>query len=497
MRTDTMARLLALILAALLLTGAMGALADAADGDAATEQATDAADGDAAAEQAEPTPTQDARPSVDSSIVATIGDVQITAADTAELYSYVVEMYAYYGYDESDPEMLAMMQQVTLDAAIMSKVEQLMEAERGLDVFSDDELSELRAEAQATYDATYADLYDSLNDGELTEDELAAQTLAQLEDYGYTVDALLEQAQAELAYERLYEQLTQDVQVSDADVAESYAQTVESDRQTYENDLASYVLQCMYGARPAYTPEGIRTIKHILIKYQDEDAQKISELVALSEKPDDYDAQYEALKQAAYANIKDKVDEIMARIEAGEDFDALVEEYGEDPGMQSEPYKSEGYMVYDGAATLVAEFVDGAMALENVGDVTAEPALTEYGAHILLYFSDLEPGEVALTDETAESLRAELLAERQSEAYNDALNAYRDGLGALYRYPENLVRAETLAEQQAVEQSIVGDDAATDDATTDEATTDDAATDDATTDDTATDDTATDDAAQG
>ena len=83
----------------------------------------------------------------------------------------------------------------------------------------------------------------------------------------------------------------------------------------------------------------------------------------MSEKPDDYEEQYEALKQAAYANIKDTVDEIMARIAEGEDFDALVEEYGEDPGMQSEPYKSQGYMVYDGATTLVAEFVgqrDGA-----------------------------------------------------------------------------------------------------------------------------------------
>ena len=65
-----------------------------------------------------------------------------------------------------------MLQDVTLDAAIMSKVEQLMEAERGLDVFTDEELAEFRTQAQATYDEAYADLYDSLNDGEMTEDEL-------------------------------------------------------------------------------------------------------------------------------------------------------------------------------------------------------------------------------------------------------------------------------------------------------------------------------------
>lgn len=449
-----MARLLALVLAALLLAGTAGALADSADTDAAaTEQTT-------AEATAEPTaaPTADTRPAVDKSVVATIGDVQVTADEAAELYSYVLDMYSYYGYDTTDPEILSMLQDVTLDAAVMAKVEQLMEAERGLDVFTDEELAEFRTQAQATYDEAYADLYDSLNDGELTEDELSAQTLAQLESYGYTVDALVEQAQAEAAYNRLYTELTQDVQVTDEEIVEYYADIVASDKQIYENDLASYTLQCMYGSRPAYTPEGIRTVKHILVKYLDEDAQKISELVALSEKPDDYDEQYEALKQAAYANIKDTIDEIMARIEAGEDFDALVEEYGEDPGMQSEPYKSEGYMVYDGATTLVAEFVDSAMALENIGDVTSEPALTEYGAHIMLYFSDLEPGEVELTEDKTETLRTELLAQRQSEAYNDALEAYQAELGQLYLYPENLTRADLTAEQEAVEEALIAED---------------------------------------
>ncbi|HIU47340.1 MAG TPA: peptidylprolyl isomerase [Candidatus Fimadaptatus faecigallinarum] len=474
MRSNTMARLLALVLAALMLVGTAGALADSADGDAAVTAAPDAQttvestatpDAQTTAEStAEPTaepsaaPTADTRPAVDSSVVVTIGDVNVTADEVAELYSYVLDMYSYYGYDTTDPEVLSMLQDVTLDAAIMSKVEQLMEAERGLDVFTDEELAEFRTQAQATYDEAYADLYDSLNDGEMTEDELNAQTLAQLESYGYTVDALVEQAKSEAAYNKLYAELTQDVQVTDEDVAEYYAQIVENDKQIYENDLASYTLQSMYGSRPSYTPAGIRTVKHILIKYLDEDAQKISELVAMSEKPDDYEEQYEALKQAAYANIKDTVDEIMARIAEGEDFDALVEEYGEDPGMQSEPYKSEGYMVYDGATTLVAEFVDSAMALENVGDVTTEPVLTEYGAHIMLYYSDLEPGEVELTDEKAETLRAELLAERQDEAYNDALNAYQAELGQVYRYPENLVRADLTAEQEAVEESIIADE---------------------------------------
>ena len=316
-----------------------------------------------------------------------------------------------------------------------------MEAEMGLDQFTDEELAQFQSDAQATYDETYQSVYEGFDDGETSEDDLKAQTEAELNKYGYTVEALVEQAKAEAAYNKLYEALTKDVTVTDDDVKEEYAATVASDKEAYENDLDGYSLQSMYGERPAYTPEGIRTVKHILVKFTDEDSQKISELEALSEKPDDYDEQYHVLIDAAYANIKDKVDEIMAKIDAGEDFDALVEEYGEDPGMQSEPYKSEGYMVYEGCTNLMTEFVNSGMALEKAGDVTKEPALTSYGAHIIMYYSDLTPGEVELTDDKAEEIRESLLEEKQSEAFDDAVNARIAELGEVVCYPENVVEA--------------------------------------------------------
>ena len=67
----------------------------------------------------------------------------------------------------------------------------------------------------------------------------------------------------------------------------------------------------------------------------------------------------------------------MAKIDAGEDFDALVEEYGEDPGMQSEPTGPRGYMVYEGLHQpddRVRKQRHGAG--KKAGDVTKEPALT-------------------------------------------------------------------------------------------------------------------------
>ena len=324
------ARALALMLAAMMAVGTGSAFADSADTAAeATAEVTEAAEATDAPAEVEAT----AKPEVASNIVATVGDVEITAEETADLYSYVLEMYSYYGYDTTDSETVAQLKDITLDAMVSAKAQEIMEAEMGLDQFTDEELAQFQSDAQATYDETYQSVYEGFDDGETSEDDLKAQTEAELNKYGYTVEALVEQAKAEAAYNKLYEALTKDVTVTDDDVKEEYAATVASDKEAYESDLDGYSLQSMYGERPAYTPEGIRTVKHILVKFTDEDSQKISELEALSEKPDDYDEQYQALIDAAYANIKDKVDEIMAKIDAGEDFDALVEEYEEvEPG---------------------------------------------------------------------------------------------------------------------------------------------------------------------
>lgn len=64
------------------------------------------------------------------------------------------------------------------------------------------------------------------------------------------------------------------------------------------------------------------------------------------------------------------------RAVAGEDFDALVKEYGEDPGMASAP---KGYFFTTGK--MVKEFEDKSFELE-VGEI-GEPVKTSYGYHII------------------------------------------------------------------------------------------------------------------
>ncbi len=111
------------------------------------------------------------------------------------------------------------------------------------------------------------------------------------------------------------------------------------------------------GILKSATDGGYIRVKHVLVQTT-EDAEDFEEKKALA-------------------------NEIAAKATAGEDFDALIQQYGEDPGMTSVPY---GYIIDQNGYTttgsgMVSEFTAGSIALE-VGGVSA-PIKTDYGFHII------------------------------------------------------------------------------------------------------------------
>ena len=123
------------------------------------------------------------------------------------------------------------------------------------------------------------------------------------------------------------------------------------------------------------------------------------------------------MEAAAFANIKEKADEVYAKATAeGADFDALIAEYSTD----SMP--SEGYAIREGFSTFVEPFVTGAMALANPGDVS-EPVESTYGYHIIQYVSDVEEGPVDL-ETVRDTISAALLSTKQNETLADTMAQY-------------------------------------------------------------------------
>ena len=383
--------------------------------------------------------------------------------------NYEEQMYSGYGltYDRTDATILSAAQDSAIDAMVRQAVLDQKAAEWGLDVISEEE----QAEIDETVDSAYTLYFDSVKsvdfaDTELEGEELDAAVEAKMAEYGYpTRDELLTYETENMVLEKVYDEAVKDVTVTEEELQEAYNTHVESAMTTYGNSPSSYGTDVQNGSTIYYVPAGYRYVKHILIEFTDEDSETISDLesqisekqtelttaetsladlgedasaddeataqnrVTLSETVEartaeiaDLETQLADAKEAAYAAIQPTVDEVLEKIAAGEDFDALIEQYGQDPGMESSPAKEDGYPVSADSTNWVAEFRDAAMALENVGDVS-EPVRSDYGIHIIKYVSDAVEGEVGL-DAVRDALESEVLTQKQDEAYNAAVEAW-------------------------------------------------------------------------
>ena len=146
-------------------------------------------------------------------------------------------------------------------------------------------------------------------------------------------------------------------------------------------------------------PEGYRFCKHILIKKAEEgDTTK---------------------------NVNQIVEEVKAKLADGVDFDKLVEEYGEDPGMKEEPYKTEGYLISENT---LDKYYDGfgiaAISLKNIGDVS-NPVETEAGYHFIQYTSDAEVKDTPFED-VKQAIIDKLTEDEKVAIYNDCLAKWKE-----------------------------------------------------------------------
>lgn len=132
--------------------------------------------------------------------------------------------------------------------------------------------------------------------------------------------------------------------------------------------------------------------------------------------------------KAEYAlALQPKVDEIKAKLASGASFDELIEEYGDDAGMTTEPGLTNGYYVSVDSEMWDEDFRDGAMALAHVGDVS-EPVVSALGVHIIKYIADVTPGPVAYetlrpaAEESALSDERTILYDEQVEKWLSEAN---------------------------------------------------------------------------
>ncbi|HNW86513.1 MAG TPA: peptidylprolyl isomerase [Candidatus Limiplasma sp.] len=346
--------------------------------------------------------------------------------------------------------------QTDAQSVILQKIQ-----EYGLDQFTDGEMAEINKAVDEAYDRSLATVRTNhFSHTELTGDALQQAMEAKLAELGYvTREQLLQSAKQSKAEEKLRAMVVKDVTVSDDEIQSWYDAAVLSETEAYSLNLAQYQADVENGSIICYIPAGYRYIKNLLVYLSDDmqaaiknqnraitarqttldatlaalgklssnptddtqDEQKNrEELTALSQtlqaEIDQLKTSLKTFTENAFGALQPRVDALMAKIDTGADFDALIETDGEDPDALIEPVKTTGYLVCAVSTMWVPEFTEYGMALAKVGDISV-PFRTRYGIHIVQYASDLTSGKVPLA-EVYDRIRADLLTAKQDAVYN-------------------------------------------------------------------------------
>lgn len=389
-------------------------------------------------------------------IVATYGeDGVVWLKDVASEYEALNSQYASYGFSLADLGMEEMAKKDLIDSAVVNGVLELKGAELGLDQLDEETIAALKADAEIAIDY-YLDYYLSYQypDAEEYTEEMLAEAEAYWAANGLDVNTYYETLAKDKVNDLIYDYVTADVAIEEADVQSTYETALAEDEATFAEDAQSFIGAHTNGDTIAWNPEGYRTVKHVLIKFDDEQAARLAELDG---QLDALQAELEALnapaeeeaaeetveetaaprtaeeinadiaacaveKEALYAALLPTAQEVVDAFNNGTDFQALIEQYNADPGMMQGNTAENGYAVCSEHVYWDPAFVDGAMSIAEVGQISA-PVYGSYGIHIIYYLADIPAGPVAL-EEIRADIEETALAAKVQATYDAQIDAW-------------------------------------------------------------------------
>lgn len=323
-------------------------------------------------------------------VVGRVGNENVTYGDVTVFANYMLMSNGYSRSDMTAEDVKAMSEEA-LGSAITYKVTCQKAASLGLYPLSADSLKKVD-ENVSQYIASMQASGTDLASAGVTESDI--RTLM---------------AYSEVS-ELLKAETTRDITVTDDEIQTQYNEQLSNQQSSYSANPTAYDTALSDSTvTVVYRPAGYRYVKHILVTMPDEIASQISAAAGSGDT-----ATVASLRKEGLAAIQEKADAALVRVKNGEDFDSLMAELGQDPGMQAEPAKTVGYQV-GAQSRFVPEFLEAAMGLAKPGDTTGLVA-TDYGYHIIKYVAAVPEGPVPL-DEVKDAVRAAVLADKQTEAF--------------------------------------------------------------------------------
>ena len=340
-------------------------------------------------------------------LAATVGDQEITVTQLENSYENSLSYASAYGYDTSTEEGIESFRDYLLDNLISSAMK-IYQAKLAGITLTDEELAAAKETAQQNYDDTVASFEEQATSAGATNVEAYAKTLftKALVENNTTVKKLqadmLEDAKNETLVSKHRTALLEGVTMTEDELTAKYAEVLAEQKTLFDktpSDYFTYESYAQYGynAPPVYVPDGFFRVRHILV------ADEVT------------------------ANL------VKEKIDAGEDFETLLAEYGTDPGMTSDD-NAAGYLVGEGASYVEA-FLNAALALAKDGDVSA-PVESDYGWHIIKRVSTEAAHEIPYAD-VKEAFDVYEQAIYQQQYYSEIVSKWTADTTLVTKFAEN------------------------------------------------------------
>lgn len=352
--------------------------------------------------------------------------------------------------------------------------------EFGLDVMTPGDNERLDADALERYDRVLEVYTQSImSQYQRTHEEAEPYARNFMELDGYTMAAARDEAFRALKEERILEYVAGDVApLTEDELADYYEQNLVAPcRVAYANNYKAFEKDVLvYGGISYYIPDGYRYVRHIFFKADDATRAEAAELEKqlitaradmetaknklfaarlLAENENAAEkalleaealcADLEARCNAIYAETMTKyagqIEQVQARLAAGEDFVTLMNEYSQDDLMTEE-----GFMISNESVLNEEAFQKAAMALTAEGEVSL-PVIAPSGVHILQYVCDAPSGAVPLEGELKDVVAKAALMERKYSVLSGFLLRWRDEY-EIQTHPALLSTPECLLAQE-------------------------------------------------
>ncbi len=379
-----------------------------------------------------------AKPS-DSALLDKLG---VTYAEFMNDYTYYLN---YMGIkddtEESVAETCKSRRTAIIESLILEKVCRIKAEEYGVTELTETEEEQVKTSADSiindriSYYAANAD-YGSVDPSTLSDEEKLKRGGEELDkalaEFGFTRDEYYEKQKRYMLGFKVMKAVGEELGRSEAE--KIFDENAKISKETYESDVSYYEQSNL---SQYYIPEGSRLIKHILIGFSNED---ISSIQSLRSSGDDEGA--DKLRQEKADALADKVNEVIAKLDAGENWDTVSNTYTSD--KTGNTYYPDGYLLIPNGTSFMKEFQAAAFVPEKIGDRTT--CVTDYGVHIMLYADDAK-----ITESDKKTVVDNIFASLTQQEFINKTNEWIKGYGFYDNIDYDILKIDKPDDEQTSE----------------------------------------------